>query len=493
MTIDDAPKANIDAVSIPMEADEKYRLFADATEEGIIIHRNHHVLAANSHFAQMFGYPADRLEGMEVHHFIAPIDRSAVAPRSEVATSEAVALRADGSTFPVELKGSDIVYRGCNARIVRVRDLTNRRLEQDILKTSEERFRATFELAAIGIAHVGTDGRWLRVNGHLCKMTGYSREELLQKTFQDMTHPDDLNQDISLLRASLIGELESYSMEKRYFRKDGSILWATLTTSLIKESATNSAYFLSIVEDISARKAMEETLHQSQKMEVVGQLTSSIAHDFGNFLNVIKGNLQLLEPYQISSRPSEYLKSALAGTDLAEKLIRQLLSFSRRQDPEFETIDVNILIQNVRGLLRRAASDPILLKFMLDERGCPTSCDRAQLETALFNLILNARDAIGSHKGEILIKTSIETDPLDTTGSYVQIDVSDNGSGMPPDVAARACEPFFTTKGVGEGTGLGLSQVARCVAQVGGFMDIESTEGIGTTVRLFLPLNQTST
>ena len=470
--------------------EEKYRLFADATEEGVIIHDNYRLLTANSHFARMFGYPADGLDGMALQDLIAPIDRPATAPLTGETTSELVAQRADGSAFPVELKGRDIVYRGRNARIVRVRDLTNRRLELDILNASEERFRATFELAAIGIAHVGTDGKWLRVNGYLCKMTGYGREELLEKTFQDITHPDDLNQDITSLKASLIGELPSYTMEKRYFRKDGRILWVTLTTSLIKERATNSSYFLSIIEDISARKAMEETLQQSQKMEVVGQLTSSIAHDFGNFLNVIKGNLQLLEPYQISSRPSEYLKSALAGTDLAEKLIRQLLSFSRRQEPEFETVDVNILIQDVRGLLRRAASDTILLKLILAEHSCPTSCDRAQLETALFNLVLNARDAIGSRKGEIVIRTKIATDPLEATGSYIQIDVSDDGMGMPADIATQACEPFFTTKGVGEGTGLGLSQVARCVAQVGGLMDIESIEGVGTTVRLFLQLRQ---
>jgi PAS domain S-box-containing protein len=487
----------IDAAAESSPADEKYRLFADATEEGIVIHDFQRILASNAHFPTMFGYNAGQIEGMNPFTFIAATDRIPIESIPKQSVGEALGLRADGSTFPVEVKGRDITYQGLPARIIRVRDLTKRRQAEAILNASEERFRATFEMAAVGISHVAPNGTWLRVNQRLCDIVGYEREELLRQTFQDITHPDDLEADLEQLSAVLAGRLDSYSMEKRYFRKDRSIVWVNLTVSFVKGNADDSPYFISIVEDISARKAMEETLHQSQKMEVVGQLTSSIAHDFGNFLNVIKGNLQLLEPYQISSRPSEYLKSALAGTDLAEKLIRQLLSFSRRQEPEIEPVDVNELILNVRGLLRRAATDRILLKFSLNDARCPTICDRAQLETALFNLVLNARDAIGSGKGEIAIATEIVADPLRQavgsaalSGNYVQIAVSDNGHGMPADVAAQACEPFFTTKSKGEGTGLGLSQVARSVAQVNGFVDIESHEGIGTTVRLFLPLHQ---
>jgi PAS domain S-box-containing protein len=486
-----------DAAVDPSPADEKYRLFADATEEGIVIHDFQRILASNAHFPTMFGYAADRIEGMNPFALIAPTDRIPIESIPEQSIGEVLGLRADGSMFPVEVKGHDITYRGLPARIIRVRDLTKRRQAEASLSASEERFRATFEMAAVGISHVAPDGTWLRVNQRLCEIVGYEREELLKQTFQDITHPDDLQADLEQLSAVLAGRIDSYSMEKRYFRKDYSLVWVNLTVSFVKETADDPPYFISIVEDIHARKALEETLRQSQKMEVVGQLTSSIAHDFGNFLNVIKGNLQLLEPYQISSRPSEYLKSALAGTDLAEKLIRQLLSFSRRQEPEIETVDVNELILNVRGLLRRAATDRIPLKLALNEAGCPTICDRAQLETALFNLVLNARDALGSGKGEILITTAIVTDPVRhavgsaaLSGSYARIEVSDNGHGMPADIAARASEPFFTTKSKGEGTGLGLSQVARSVAQVNGFIDIESQEGIGTTVRLFLPLHQ---
>jgi PAS domain S-box-containing protein len=496
MTIDAGQKTDIETPANSAPVDEKYRLFADATEEGVVIHDDKRILATNSHFAHMFGYPAGQAEGMDPFAFITPTDPNPIISQSDEGASEALGLRADGSVFPVELKGRNVTYRGFPARIIRVRDLTKRRQAEAILNASEERFRATFELAAVGIAHVATDGTWLRVNQRLCEMIGYERDELLQLTFQDITHPDDLDADLEQLNAVLSGRLASYSMEKRYFRKDRSTIWINLTVSLVTGSTSNPPYFISIVEDINERKEMEGTLRQAQKMEIVGQLTSSIAHDFGNFLNVIKGNLELLEPYQISTRPSEYLKSALAGTDLAEKLIRQLLSFSRRQEPEFEVVDVNRLIQQVRDLLRRAASERIPLRFSLDTRPCPTACDPGQLETALFNLVLNARDALREKIGEILIKTTIAIDPERSfptpdrlSGRYVQIDVSDNGHGMPAEVVARACEPFFTTKGVGEGTGLGLSQVARCVAQVNGFLDIDSQAGVGTTVRLLLPLH----
>jgi two-component system sensor histidine kinase UhpB len=337
--------------------EEKYRLFAEATEEGVVIHDHKQVLAANEHLARMFGYAPGQLEGTDPFALVTPIDRVPMEAILDESSAEALGLRADGSVFPVEFKSRKVTYQGRPAVIVRVRDLTRRREAEATLDASEQRFRATFELAAIGIAHVAIDGSWLRVNQRLCDITGYERAELLKITFQDITHPDDLDKDLEQLNAVLSGApSDSYTMEKRYFRKDGSILWANLTVRLVKGNASSPPYFISIVEDISARKAMEETLRQAQKMEIVGQLTSSIAHDFGNFLNVIKGNLQLLEPYQISSRPSEYLKSAMAGTDLAEKLIRQLLSFSRRQEPEFEAFDVNVMIREQPAAARRGGS-----------------------------------------------------------------------------------------------------------------------------------------
>jgi len=448
----------------------------------------------------MFGYAEQDIVGANPFKLILSGERLSTDPtlhdENEI-INETLAVRADGGVFPVAVRGRAITYQGHPARIVRFRDLTRRRQVEATLNASEERFRATFEQAAVGITHVAIDGTFLRVNQRLCDLLGYTRDELLALTFQQLTHPDDLNADLELLNQVLGRRRENYAMEKRYLRRDGSTVWANLTVSLVRDGEDDPAYFISIIEDISDRKAMEESLRQAEKMETVGQLTSSIAHDFGNFLNVIKGNLQLLEPYQISRRPAEFLKSALAGAELAEKLIRQLLSFSRRQEPEFEPIDVNSLIRDIEDLLRRAAGDAAELIVTRNALECLTICDRIQLESALFNLVANARDALPAGKGEISLTTAIvsRVDPLTLQSQavardYVEIAVKDNGHGMPPEVVARATEPFFTTKDVGAGTGLGLSQVSRTLTQAGGAICIESSEGLGTTIRLFLPLHK---
>ena len=482
----------------PSESDiEKYRLFAEATEEGVVIHNYANVLAANSHFARMFGYAENRVEGAYPFAFIAPgqqIVVEEIARQNDELSGETMGLRADGSLFPIELIARPVIFAGHPVRIVRVRDLTHRKQVEAKLDATEERFRATFEQAAVGIAHIAVDGGWLRANQRLCDMVGYSREELLRLTFQDITHPDDLNGDLELFQAVIAGERDSYSMEKRYFRKNGSIIWINLTVAVVRLRDGSPSYFISMIEDISARKEIEETLRQSQKMEVVGQLTSSIAHDFGNFLNVIKGNLQILQLSELGRKNTEYVESALAGAELAEKLIRQLLSFSRRQELELEVLNIDTLIEDVGELLRKAINDQIDLKFDLQAIDYSVVCDRVQLETALFNLVLNARDAIGNKAGQIVIGTTAshfpEAPALNGTrqdGNYVCLTVRDSGHGMTQEILIHAIEPFFTTKASGEGTGLGLSQVAKCVTQMNGFVQIDSELGTGTTIRLFLP------
>jgi signal transduction histidine kinase len=239
---------------------------------------------------------------------------------------------------------------------------------------------------------------------------------------------------------------------------------------------------------------MEDALRQSQKMDVIGQLTSSIAHDFGNFLNVIKGNLQLIQVYQTDSRLLEYGNSALAGTERAENLILQVLSLSQDRKSSLERIDINQLIRNVEQLLRRAVNKGIDLRIELEDVPLVTLGEVGQLETALLNLVLNSCNAM-PNGGSITIRTSTAPQSMVATlnakafdsKTYCRIDVIDNGCGMPPHILARACDPFFTTKAAGKGTGLGLSQVSRCVDQMNGFLRLESEEGVGTTVSLFIP------
>jgi len=168
------------------------------------------------------------------------------------------------------------------------------RLRTAEFQESEQRFRVTFEQAAVGIAHVGLDGQWLRVNQKLCDIVGYTREELSRCTFQDITFPEDLDPDLSLVQRALAGEIATYAMEKRYIRKDGSLIWIQLTVSLARGPRNEPQYFISIVEDINERKQLEEQLRHSQKMEAVGRLAGGVAHDFNNLLTVISGYSEMI-------------------------------------------------------------------------------------------------------------------------------------------------------------------------------------------------------
>ena len=252
--------------------------------------------------------------------------------------------------------------------------------------------------------------------------------------------------------------------------------------------------------EMERRAAAEEQLRQSQKMEAVGQLTGGIAHDFNNLLTVIVGNLDLMRRRvpegAEGDRPRRLLDNALEGCNRAATLVARLLAFSRRQPLAPQPLDANRLVAGMSGLLHRALGDTVAIKSSFAPALWQTSADPNQLENALLNIAVNARDAILAHNqngGTLTVTTANVTlgpdqlDPDSTPGDYVRIAIADDGCGMTPDTAARAYEPFFTTKPQGQGTGLGLSQVHGFVKQSGGHVALRSRPGEGTTVTIDLP------
>lgn len=243
---------------------------------------------------------------------------------------------------------------------------------------------------------------------------------------------------------------------------------------------------------VEARRLMEEQLHQSQKMEAVGQLTGGVAHDFNNLLMVISGNLELIESRTVDDKGVQGLATAARkAADRGASLTAQLLAFSRRQKLNPKTIRINALIQDFQELMLRALEDGCKVSLVADDQLWPCHLDPAQLETALLNLALNARDAMPDG-GRLEIEARNVTLDEDAVagvaaGSYVNLSVTDTGCGMPQETLDRVFEPFFTTKEVGKGTGLGLSMVYGFVRQSGGHVAIKSTVGVGTTVSLYLP------
>ena len=400
------------------------------------------------------------------------------------------------------------------------RDIEERKRAETALSDSEARFRATFELAGAGVALVGLDGMWLRVNRRLCDALGYTQEELLARTFQDITHPDDLDQDLAYVEQLLAGEIPLYRMEKRCFRKDRSLLWILLTVALVRSDSGQAQYFISVIQDISDRKKAEQALtqdrdelerlveqrtaalmraaedrrraedalRQGEKLQAIGQLTGGVAHDFNNFLQVVGGGLQLLRRSVPEDRRLQILDGMEKATKNATDLTGRLLAFARKQALQPETIDLNARLVEMTGMLRHTIDGHIELVTDFAPDLWPVRVDPHQLEVSLVNLVVNARDAMaGGGTLSLITRNGVaESAATGAMSEHVDLTVRDTGEGMSSAILSRVFEPFFTTKGPEKGTGLGLAQVHGFVKQSGGDVFVESTPGQGTAITLRL-------
>jgi len=394
---------------------------------------------------------------------------------------------------PVFGGGGEVAY--ILHQIEDVTDIHERKLAEQALQENEEQFRATFEQAAVGIAHVGLNGQWLRVNHKLCEIVGYSRDELVTCSFQDITHPDDLAADYAQLLQMLAGEITTYTMEKRYIRKGGALVWINLTVSLVHRPSGEPHYFISVVEDITGRKRLEEQLLEAQKLESVGRLAGGIAHDFNNLLTAILGYGELIEDeFILEPRAQDYLHNMTLAAEKAAHLTGQMLAFARRQVIAPKVVDLNGLILSLDKMLRRLIGEHIELVILPEEGLYAVRVDPGQFEQILINLVVNARDAMPDG-GKITIETLNVTLDADhvrlqegaAPGTYAVLAVSDTGTGIEEANRLHIFEPFFTTKEKGRGTGLGLATVYGIVKQAGGHIWLYSEPGQGTTFKIYLP------
>jgi PAS domain S-box-containing protein len=340
------------------------------------------------------------------------------------------------------------------------------------------------------------NGIWRTVNPAWTRTLGWSAAELLNRTSEWLEHPDDGGRTRAEVNKLIHGDL-TVRFESRFRHKDGSYRWLSWT------GVPDQDHIYAVARDVTAEKAAaerlkatEEALLQSQKMEAVGQLTGGIAHDFNNLLTGIVGSLDLLQTRLNQGRTenvARYINAAMTSANRAAALTHRLLAFARRQPLIPKSVDANQLVVSLEDLLRRTIGETIDLQISAPDDLWGTLCDPNQLESALLNLAINARDAMPDG-GKLTISTAnarldgVTADtPALTPGDYICIDVTDTGTGMSAEVAARAFDPFFTTKPIGQGTGLGLSMIYGFARQSNGHATIDSKPGQGTSVRLYLP------
>ena len=390
---------------------------------------------------------------------------------------------------------------GSNDAVVELNlDVTDQRRSQALIEEREARLRSVLETAPDAIITINEHGIIQSFSHAAEKLFGYDAGEVIGRNVKMlMPQPYRGEHDGYLMRYRRTAERHVIGTGRKVeaLKKDGSTFPMELAVGEVGEAGENRI-FTGFIRDLSAREKMEEDLRQAQKMEAVGQLTGGLAHDFNNLMTAISGNLEMLGSRLTDKDDRELLKEAQEATELGAQLAQRLLAFGRRTPIRPQPVDLNAVATGMRDLLRRALGETIALEMMLEANLPMTMTDSGQIENALLNLALNARDAM-PQGGKLVVETRrMELDATYvaehsevTPGEYVVLAVSDTGAGMAEEVQRHAFEPFYTTKGAG--SGLGLSMVHGFVKQSGGHVEISSAVGHGTTVRIYLPIRGAAT
>jgi PAS domain S-box-containing protein len=374
-------------------------------------------------------------------------------------------------------------------------DITERKLAEQALQDSEHKFRMIIENSRDVIFTLDADGHFLFISPAIHYLVGHEPSALIGHPFQAIVHPDHAEACVQAMRRIIEKGTPSPGFEYRVRHVDGQYRWHTANGAAVHDAAGNLIHFQGVARDITERRKLEEQLRQSQKMESVGRLAGGVAHDYNNMLSVILGYTEIALSKTAADDPlhADLQEIQHAATRSAD-ITRQLLAFARRQTIAPEVLDLNADVEKLLKMLRRLIGEDIDLAWLPGAGLWSVRMDPSQLNQVLANLCVNARDAIAD-VGKITIETrNVRFDeaycanhPGFSPGNFVQLAVSDNGSGMDKEIQAHLFEPFFTTKGIGRGTGLGLATVYGIVKQNEGFINVYSEPGKGSTFRIYLP------
>jgi PAS domain S-box-containing protein len=466
------------------------------------------VLDVNPMLVKMFGYP-DK-ETLLAHSagdlYIDPEDREKfkeIAGSGRSSGHFQCRMRCyDGTAIWVENQST--VFRDADGRVLyyegSIKDITERKLSEEALKNSEARFRTAFENASVGMTLVDLRGVYLEVNSALAAMIGYSPADIIEKPVAAFTHPDDLGLRSQFLSDLLDGRISSGEQERRFVHRDGSTVWTLIWASLQRDQNGQPLYFISIVQNLTARKKadadklkLETQLLQAQKMEAIGVLAGGIAHDFNNILSAIIGYTEL--SMMKEGAPVDYLQEALKASNRAKDLVKQILAFSRQTDEERKPVPVEKVVKEVEKFIRASIPATIDIRCNIEGKIGSVLANSVELHQILMNLCTNAVHAIGDQAGVIEIESrSVEISrkeresfPDVDPGRYVRLTVRDTGRGIPLEIQKQIFDPYFTTKEKGVGTGLGLAVVHGIVKKSNGTIRVESEPNKGSAFHIYLP------
>ncbi|MCX6632611.1 MAG: PAS domain S-box protein [Candidatus Solibacter sp.] len=495
-------------------AEAKYREVYESMMDGFVaVDMDGRLVLFNEVYRKLLGFEADELRALTYrdltpepwHGFEAGIVERQVLQRGYSEIYEKEYRRKDGTVFPVELRTT--LMRDSAGKAVGmwaiVRDVTERKRAEENLRKSEARFEQLAEQSRSIAWEVDAQGLYTYVSHVSEAVWGYRPDELVGRMhFYDL-HPEpgrEAFQEAAFAVFERKGRF--HNLEKQIRRSDGEIVWASTNgTPLLNADGTLRGYRGSDT-DITAHKQAEEEkanleaqLAQSQKMESIGRLAGGVAHDFNNLLTVINGYSQLeLAKLSAEDPLRTSIREIHTAGERAAALTQQLLAFSRKQVLQPRVLDFNRVVREMRPMLARLMGEDVELQVRLHPEPATIYADPHQLNQVIMNLAVNSRDAMPGC-GKLSIETAVvecgqsqtQSHPKARVGRYVMLGVSDSGVGMDEETRQHIFEPFFTTKGVGKGTGLGLSMIDGIVVQSGGFVEVDSEPGRGTTFRIYLP------
>ncbi|MDA3924284.1 MAG: PAS domain S-box protein [Kiritimatiellae bacterium] len=480
------------------ESEERYRALHNATFGGIAIHSKGIILECNRGLSQITGYSVEELVGMDGLLLIAEQTRKEVMDNISSGyekSYEVIGVRKDGEEYPLRLEGRNIPYKGQDVRVVEFRDITERKRSEEALRESQKLLEDILNAIPVRVFWKDINLLYQGCNKAFASDAGFShQQEVVGKNDSQMVWKDQAERynadDLRVIAGETI--LDS---EEPQTTPEGEIIVLLTSKVPLRNSQGQIIGILGAYMDISEQRKTEAQLQQAQKMESIGRLAGGVAHDFNNMLQVILGytDMALKETDPKSALYNDLTESRTAASRAAT-LTRQLLAFARKQTMTPKVLDLNETVCGMLMMLRQLIGEDIDLTWQPTAADTTVKMDPAQIDQILANLCVNARDAIAG-VGKLKVETGTLTadanfcamTPDLVPGEYVTLSVSDTGCGMEPEMLEYIFEPFYTTKDVGEGTGLGLATVYGIVKQNNGSINLTSVPGKGTTFRLFLP------